>query len=750
MATHPPPDPAGRVSVLAQANLPVRVRAVLARVLTDLRAELEGRLLLTAQETELSLLHAQAPADPRLQVAFQASQRALHEGAWRFAKDFLSVLEASLAGLRATTPAHAGASGETDEWILSLVDDEREQADQLLDAIAARAEARNSLALQLLGHRLGVLGGTPCLEGAGLPIGPRNLTHALAVASSALELSPTACIHLFHAFEKQVMGEYPALLDVVNATLVGEGILPHLRFIPSRPRPTTGQQAGRRHDALPTEHAAEGAAAVQGHGDAAGTTAPNTAFQPAASPPVNTGFAALQGLLQQRRQLLEKLRPAGQAVPPKQADALAQALRDLRGIPAPHAPAPTLPANPFEQARRRLQDQGVSLAQPELDAFELLGLFRDHLRREIRADGPGDALLQRLRLPLLQLALRDHWFFVDPDHPARQLLDAVSLAGARWLAEDDLDPQWMSLLQQAVAAVEQDADGSSGAFARANGGLQEGLLALSRRIRMAERRQVEAARGREKLALARLHASEEIASRMQGRQLPRFEVALLEQAWADVVSLGYLRHDPGSEGWRQLLDATTRLVAHASGDAGDHAADPALAEFTRHALEQVGYHPADARAIAAQLTGIGRDETDLTSRTELLLQLRARARVGEGLASDPPDARLEPDALAAFDRMKRPGAHLWLELEHAPGQHVRRQLAWTSARTGQTLLLNRRGHRVPAPDLATLARQVAGGQARLLAEDLAPAEAAWRAMQQGLERMATDAAPRGQEVADGH
>ncbi len=100
--------------------------------------------------------------------------------------------------------------------------------------------------------------------------------------------------------------------------------------------------------------------------------------------------------------------------------------------------------------------------------------------------------------------------------------------------------------------------------------------------------------------------------------------------------------------------------------------------------------------------------------------------------------------------MQRPGARRWLELGATPGQRVRRHLAWTSPRTGQTLLVDHRGHRVPASDLAALARQVASGQARLLTENLAPAEAAWRAMQQGLERVATDAPPPGPDVTHGH
>ena len=43
--------------------------------------------------------------------------------------------------------------------------------------------------------------------------------------------------------------------------------------------------------------------------------------------------------------------------------------------------------------------------------------------------------------PLLRVALQDRAFFVRPQHPARQLLNAVAESGATWLSDDEVDPQ---------------------------------------------------------------------------------------------------------------------------------------------------------------------------------------------------------------------------------------------------------------------------------------------------------------------
>ncbi|GAB1408817.1 DUF1631 domain-containing protein [Thermomonas brevis] len=749
-------------ATLAHADLPPRVRAVLAHLLADADAGLRAALLDITQETELALLHATPGDDARADAEHRASLRTLRHDGHALATRFMAEVEATLANLRASPPQDVARAPVNSGLALSLLDDDAASDDSLLEAIAARTESRNSLALQMLGHRLGVLAGAPALEGDALPLGPRALVHALAQAAQALQLSQPARSALYAQFEKRAIPAYPTLLDVFNTRLVDDGILPHLRFIPIRPR-APSKAAGARDDA-PQPPRDEGKPRDATPGAGGQPAAERRAAAPLQSvpgleilqPQAGSGrFLALQDLLQRRRALVAKLRPGGRATPaistePLPAATLEQALRRMRIDEVPVASLEDVRHHLLAQELRPRDAGGsVALAEADNDAFELLGLFMDQLQRELLPSSPGEALVERLRLPLLQLALRDHDFFVDTEHPARQLLDAVSLAGAPWLGHDDHDPQWLGLLQQAVAEIEHDPDARTASFAQANHVLQAGLQSLARRTGMAERRQVEAARGREKLALARQHAHGEIAALIAGRDLPRFESILLEQAWADVLSLGHLRNGEGSDGWQQLLHATARIVERVAGQA-TAPPDPVLLAQIRAALVQVGYHEADARAIAMHFAGLETGEDDeLTSRTGLLLQMRARARLGEGELSGQRREPLSAEAQDAFDRMKRSGTTQWLELEEAAGQRVRRRLAWASGRTGQTLLVNRRGQRVPAPDLHTLAQRVGSGEALLLAADIAPAEAAWQATTRNLQRMAAGGASV-KEAGHGH
>lgn len=768
-------------ATLAEATLPRRARQALERLLVDVRAEMGQQLPQLLQDTELGLSRATPSSEPALETARLAAIRSLGRGGHAFTTRFMAQVEASLATLQAARAAHADADAAPFTELRLLEDDELSD-ETTLQNMASRMEARNSLALQLLGHRLGVLAAAPALEGEALPLGPYALCNALADAADGLELSRYARLQLFQQFEKAMAEFYPPMLEAANARLAQDGILPFLSFVPVRVRPGSAAPSTLLDDKNAAAPAAAGQREARGvEGGATGRTpghggpghaagSPGAGMAGGAAPgagagvplafaggragrPVDPAFNALQGLLHRRRLLLAKLRPGGvdeRVRETLRADEVLGALQRMRSTATKAESLADYRQILLAQARQ-LHGHGVALSDIDNDSFDLLALYLTQLQRELRRHSPGETLVERLRLPLAQLALRDQRFFTDPAHPARQLLNAVSLAGARWLAEDDLDSQWLGLLQRAVAAVQQDSEGALDTFIEANRTLQSGLQAQARKAEMTERRQVEAARGREKLALARQRANEEVQRLLHGRSLPRFQAILIEQAWIDVLALTHLRSGEASEAWRDVLATSARIIDLATGETAT-TGDDALAAQIRGALEQVGYHAEDATTIAHQLGHGGAQEGDLASRTELLVQLRARARLGEGneVALEPP-APLAPTELAARDRLRALQTPAWVELLDASDFPLRRRLAWASTQTSQALLVNRRGQRASGEDLDVLARMLAAGNLRLLDGDPSPAEMAWDATLASLQRIGQgDSDATGMEPTDGN
>lgn len=737
---------------LASMPLPRRVRRALENQLQTAVADLNRQLQVVLQETIVELgRQAERAQGHNVQASLFDSMRKLRGGEESFAAKFAQDLEATLANLHAprvsrrleelTMPAHG----------LSLVENVEMDEGAVLGSIATRSDSRNSLALQLMGHRYGVLAGASAFDAEHLPLGPHALCHAVRNACDALQLAMDARLLLYRQFDKVAMAHYPALLDTLNTRLAGDGVLPHLSFVPVRVRAAT---PGLERTSEPTASAR--ASSMPQPSD--GSSPPLSILQedPAsAAPPAtsrDSAFAALQGLLARRRKLLAKLRPGGREErfrEPLSRDDVVSALRRMRVNGGVHGNLSDVRQTLLAQARQ-LHGHGVTLADADADGFELFSLFMTQLQREMRAGSPGEALIERLKLPLLQLALRDHRFFIDPAHPARMLLNAISLASARWLGEDDLDPQWLGLLQRAVGSVNEDPDAGYDTFVSANHALQGGLQAAARKNEMSERRQVEAARGRDKLELARQRASDEIARVVAGRTLPRFHVILLDQAWADVLSLSLLRGGEDSDAWRDLREATAAIV-EASATPVQRDPDPAFVAKLQDALGQVGYHAEDAGAIARQLANGRSEDADLASRTELIVQLRARARLGEETVARAAAAQQPrtPAEHAAHATLAAQADGRWIDLfDPSDDSVVRRRLAWLSPRSGHALLLNRRGLRVThETNLDALARKLASGQLQLVDADVYPAEVAWQATMANLERIAGDAS---REAADGH
>jgi len=738
--THAPP------ATLASANLPRRVRRVLEHLLTLLSDEMARHLGQMLNEFEQQLFRlADHARNPGIQSGHMETLRTVRLNRADLVPRYLMGLEATLAGVRdPRTPLatqHTGAARHVPFQNLSLVDDESMDEDSVLRDIALRYESRASLPLHLLGQRFGVLAGAPAFDAERLPIGPQALGRILREASHSLQIGLEARLLLFRTFDRVVMTHYPHMAETMNALLEREGVLPSLAYVPIRVRPVLQNPSpdrgpiardadpGKPEDApAPTPPRAAKPAGARGPAnDPREAPRPHTAWM-GESDGSDAGFdeaaafALLQQLLSGRRDLIGKLRP-GQNERTRQELGTPDVLGVLDNLQAT-APSPT--GSPrsvldIKQAllahSRQMHGKAATLSREDNDAFELMGMLFGQIEREVRRDTPAVGLLNRLQVPLMRAALQDRAFFVRPQHPARQLLNAVAESGATWLGDEDVDPQLVHSLRHAVEHVATHYKEDPAAFETANRELQANLQQLARKAEVTERRHVEAARGKEKLELAKRRSGEVIEAAVRDQRLPKFVRALLNQAWADVLTLTLLRHGEDSNEWQRQLEATRHIVA-ATGKSG--AAVPGLAGQIEGSLVQVGYHIDEATAIARRLTtGISEDEDDPASRTELAMKLKARARLGED--TEAPKAKLPPrnkQEQAAYEHLRTLPFGTWFEfVSNQQGDRMRRRLSWYSPVTDNALFVNQRGQRIGEQSLDSLARMMAIGQAQVVTVD---------------------------------
>ncbi|WP_295554363.1 DUF1631 family protein [uncultured Stenotrophomonas sp.] len=736
---------------LAASNLPPRVRELLGGLIGLCRQTLAAPLILTVEALEQTLLHdADRARNPQLQAELMAQRGQLHAFSGHFADRMLDAVADALIRLR--EPATGSPTATTPPPLpgmlgLSLVDEHEVDRDLLLTEMVRRETLRSTNTLNLLGQRLGVLAAAPAFEADTLPLAPQALCAMLRRIAEQDALSVEVQLALYRSFERQVLERLGDILDRANALLAQHGVLPGLVYTPylarsSSTRRIITQSVGGGRATQPAKRAAAPLTGWNGSapagswsslvqdafqdGGAAGTALPGLT--------TSTG-SALHELLQQARHA--SAAPADRdAVPSAAVDAV---LARLQAQSSSATGVADLQAAVVAQLRSEHGAQ-AQLGSHDRDNLDLLRMLMQQVQQQQRPDPVPAALLARLQVPLARAAMADPGFFVRDEHPARELLNQIAEVGANWLGDDDVDPQLLQRMAQSVQGLLGQDARAPDAFATANEDVQQHQRAAAHRAELAERRHVEAARGKERLELARRQATAQIDQCCDTQSPPRFVQTLLRQAWADALTLTRLRHGDDSPQWQERLQQTQRIAA-ITAQAVDAAVgtDAALAADVEAALLQVGYHAEEAAAVARRLATPG-GEDESTSRTELSARLKARARLGEhagmptGTAPATPRSSAEE---AAYQQLSTLPFGSWFDIDTGDGTLRRQRLSWYSLLTGHALFVNPRGQKIADTDLDTLARQINAGRAQLVTEDKARlVDRAWEASLGALRALA--------------
>jgi len=337
------------------------------------------------------------------------------------------------------------------------------------------------------------------------------------------------------------------------------------------------------------------------------------------------------------------------------------------------------------------ENKTPQLEDVDNDTIDLVGMLFDHLTKDAKPTGPVQDFMSRLQVPLLRVALKDKSFFTRRSHPARQLLNSIAEAGLFWFDDEGDDRQLVEKMQLVVDRVTTEYDGDLGVFDELLTDLSKHLGTLTRKSEVAERRHVDAAKGRERLEMARAAATKAIAERIADR----------------------------------------------------------IKQEVESGLAQVGYHGDDIGAVVNRLFGgeekAANDEEPATL-TELAIKLKSRSRLGADAEAEPSKAGAKPVEAAplnaeeqrVLERLRTVPFGTWFEFKtNQQGDSVRRKLSWFSTMTGRCLFVNQRGVRADEKTLEQLAREIVRGQASVVeAQKDTLIDRAWNAIMSTLKQFA--------------
>lgn len=653
---------------------------------------------------------------------------------------FRQELENRFRALASQGQARSQQDGEQDSVVgrevdidnLRLVEEEQLETDVALENMARRARDQCDESLRLFNYRVEYLYDHRFDVDQQLsPLDPLQVAGCFQANMGSMDLNVQDRLVLMKLFERGVLVELPTVVDEANQALVRAGVLPDVKKAPVK----AGEE---REAAAPGRDEDPESASPSGEND---------------KEPV---FGMLQNLLGDMRQsggdgaqgggssdaLAARVGPS-----PENIAVMHEGVPYVNGTPAEPDAVIQVPSDDLNGMLGRLQQleqqlqatdgkvdelnvkQELSglleqeygkeslhaLEESDDDAINLVAMLFDFILDDEALPAEVRALIGRLQIPLLKVAIADKTFFNNEEHPARELLNLLARAGSQWSPEQGLDDELYQRIEQVVHRVLNEFDTDSGLFQELLRSMESFLHQQENRRERVEERVREQEEGRARAAEAQQHVEAIIHKRMAGRDLPEVVVRIIREAWEQVLYLTWIREGEESDLWQKrlrMLDALVwSVLPHRDEQALKKLKDlsPKLLSGLKNGLEAVNHDPVEARKL---LVGL-RDE-----HRRLLRGLEVeRVHVDDEAPPEEEDEAVEEESLPAdHPRVKeaeqlQPGQ--WLEI--GLGEGARRCKLAANIRHGEKLVfINRRGLKVVEHSAHSLGLALEQGVARLI------------------------------------
>lgn len=634
------------------------------------------------------------------------------------------------------------------------------EPDDLEERLAAQALATgisNASAEELfgLGQRVGLLIDDADLMQADNPLGPEAIGNAVVAALNSpqhqainIKIRLLAASLLNHSLPERVKEIYQA----INRQLVKRGVLPTLRI---------GMQRSRHEDRS----------------------------EPLSTGPGNTPeadlFATLKQLMSVGRQAGGVSGGTGQYWP--------------AGTPVEAYPGaaayPSLVGMPVFQTLNRLQ-HGQAIADAGLDpsvlnsgrinflhdiqhsplgsqlgpidvmTLDIVALLFDFILDDQRIPDALKALIGRLQIPVLKVAMLDKDFFSHKNHPARMLLDALAAAAFGWDASEGHEGGLYLKIDSLVQAILDGYDNDVEIFNTALTDLRAFLAEEQDTALLHVDRSARVIHSQEQEDLAGQVAHDEVQSRLIGTQTPEIIREYVQSHWQPWLAALYLEPGADSPAWAAALanlddlvwSVQPKLVAADRKrfletlpgllkrlDADLLAMGLPTTEHGHFFADLVTCH-ADAVKAEAHETLSTAVNAEPTLETDLALPMEAPR--AEDFQSIPETSEPLPEQalLVTTPEMDAPSMRptglacmqrgTWIEYRQDDGTPLRAKLFWISPLKGLYLFTNRLGQRAISITAEGLERKLHSGEVTLV-EDASLVE---RAVSHIVEKLQQQAA----------
>lgn len=481
---------------------------------------------------------------------------------------------------RFTPGARDSVLQDIDEDALSLVDHSDLEQRVAIDNLVSKLRNRNIEGIQLLTARVQSLVPQVKLSGNQMPLSPEVICGGVSEACSDLDIDIRAKLVVLKLFDKLLADILANFYQEANRILIAEGVMPDMKRPPAPGRSPVPSSSGAVRGQPASAHERHMAS---GH----------------------PTFSELSDLLHQGGASSQD----GSVVQPESEQSegtvldtgsLMARLSELQPRAAQWKEGHVVPLS--EQLRVALSSksgQHYSVGQVDSDVINLVSMLFEFILEDRQLHPVMKALIGRLQIPVLKVALSDKNFFNRGGHPVRKLLNELAMSAIGWTEKraGQRDP----LREKIEQVVERIVTGYQD-----NIGIFEELLQdfthfadLDRRRReLVEQRLRDAEEGRARQERATTAANEALDDALQGREVAEPMANMLRDAWRKYLQWVVLREGEGSNAWDSARNLTAQLVWSIDPRNPDESTRaellrkiPGIVDGVRSALQEISWDP---------------------------------------------------------------------------------------------------------------------------------------------------------------
>jgi hypothetical protein len=630
---------------------------------------------------------------------------------------------------------------------MSLVDDDELEDSLAVSNMISKAESRFARELYAMSQRFAYVIGSGNVDDSiaqHTPLAPSVLCNAFQTAMADIPVELPVKLVVYKLFDRHVMHYIGGLYDEINLLLGRAGIItkltPKVRRNPVAPA-LRGDGGGESYLASDSSYMSSNSSALS----AATTT--EEAVQAEL-------FATLQQLLNLRRSstvggssLLTSnlmLAPPAGNVPVVDTGELLGALSAIQQsnvVMLPQGRQVNRPLTPDEMRARLVSDLQIardgqvirSLGDADNDTIDVISMIFEFILDDYSLPDAMKALISRLQIPMLKVAIIDKTFFSQKVHPARRLLNSLAQAAVGWNDSGDrANDTLYNKIEQIVKRVLNEIHDDPGLFSELEEDFSTWWQKEQQGAKIAEQRTNQITKGKEQLKSAKQIVSEELNKRLRDQQVvPEAVMSILEDGWKDVLLLVYLREGSESKAWSEALELVDRLlwsVQPKSEYAERQQLLRGIPELLRNIRERLNSISFDQHKMAKLFKELQNCHIGVLRGGDTSLMHTAGTMPVSQHEIHFPDSQLKVDsgsqltemtdeAISENDEFTKQAVELetgeWLEIIDGNSK-MRVKLSWKSKVTDTYIFVNRKGMKALELTTVGLARRLREGSAKMV------------------------------------